>query len=453
MRKRLECLIVSSRIGVFLLAAVLWFFLSEDFGGPMPTPVYPLKISSNKRYLVDQRDTPFLVQGDAPWSLISGLTQAETDLYLENRRVKGFNTLMVNLIEHKFHGPVNRDGVGPFATPGDFSAPNEEYFSHADWVIEKAAEKGIQVLLAPCYLGYKGTDEGWYEEILANGPAKCRDYGRYLGKRYKDFPNILWLMGGDRSPEKALEEVRQIALGIKEFDSRHLFSAHCAPEQSAADGYAQENWLDVNSTYTYEIVHKKLLGDYNRDPAMPFFLIESTYEGEHNSTPVQIRRQAYWALLCGAAGQIMGNRPVWLFDPGWQSALDAPGSVSLAHLKALFISRPWQDLVPDQKHMVVTSGLGEFNGLDYVAAARTSDGGTVIAYLPSGRIVTVDMSKISGSKAEAWWYDPRTGRPRAIGLFPLSGSKQFTPPDNRDWGLILDDAAKALPAPGTGAIR
>jgi hypothetical protein len=181
---------------------------------------------------------------------------------------------------------------------------------------------------------------------------------------------------------------------------------------------------------------------------MPFFLIESTYEGEHNSTPVQIRRQAYWAVLCGATGQIMGNRPIWLFDPGWQSAMDAPGSISLAHLKTLFISRPWQDLVPDQKHAVVTSGLGEFNGLDYVAAARTSDGSTVIAYLPAGNIVTVDMSRISGNKTQAWWYDPRTGKPKAIGQFPTSGSKQFTPPDNSDWVLILDDAAKALPAPG-----
>lgn len=142
MCKRPECLVVGGRLGVFLLVAIFWVFLSENFSCPMPPPVYPLKVSSNKRYLVDQHNTPFLVQGDAPWSLISGLTQAEADSYLENRRLKGFNTLMVNLIEHKFHGPVNREGEGPFATPGDFSTPNEKYFAHADWVIRKAAEKG-----------------------------------------------------------------------------------------------------------------------------------------------------------------------------------------------------------------------------------------------------------------------------------------------------------------------
>jgi hypothetical protein len=437
-----------TRKGMLFLFVILWVCLSGNVGRSAPNPAYPLKISASKRYLVDQQNIPFLLQGDAPWSLITGLTETEAELYLENRRLKGFNTLMVNLIEHKFKGPLNRDSEGPFTTPADFSTPNKRYFAHADWVIKKAAGKGIQILLAPCYLGYKDTDEGWYEEILANGPAKCRDYGRYLGKRYKDFDNILWLMGGDRTPGKALEEVREIARGIREFDSRHLFSAHCAPEQSAVDGFPQENWLNVNCTYTYEIVHKKLMADYNRAPVMPFFLIESTYEGEHNSSPVQIRRQAYWAILCGATGQIMGNRPIWLFDPGWQAAMDAPGAIGMAHLKALFMSRSWHELVPDQNHKVVTSGLGEFNGLDYVAAARSADGSHVMAYLPTGHAVTVDMTKISGSQARAWWYDPQTGKAKEAGQFATTGVKEFIAPDSNNWVLVLDDANKHLPAPG-----
>lgn len=100
-----------------------------------------------------------------------------------------------------------------------------------------------------------------------------------------------------------------------------------------------------------------------------FFLIETTYEGEHNASAVQIRRQAYWAILCGATGRVMGNRPIWLFDPDWQTAIDATGSQDMARLKELFTYRPWYDLVPDEKHEVVVDGLGEFRGLDYFAAA------------------------------------------------------------------------------------
>ena len=45
---------------------------------------YPLRVGPDHRYLVDQSGAPFLIQGDAPWSLISGLTNEEAELYLEN---------------------------------------------------------------------------------------------------------------------------------------------------------------------------------------------------------------------------------------------------------------------------------------------------------------------------------------------------------------------------------
>ena len=387
------------------------------------------------------------MQGDAAWSLISGLTSEEAEKYLEDRRSKGFNSVIVNLIEHQFRGPVDRYGQNPFTVSGDFSTPNEKYFAHADWVIRKAAEKGIQVFLAPVYLGYIGTNEGWVKEVLANGPEKSRDWGRYVGKRYASFNNIVWLIGGDRNPDTAREGVDAIVQGIKEFDKRHIFSAHCHPENSALDQYAQEGWVDLNTTYTYNIVHGMLLRDYQRTPPTPFVLIESTYEGEHNASAVQIRRQAYWAILSGATGQFMGNRPIWLFDPGWEAALDYVGSQDMTRLKELFTSRPWYQLVPDDKHEVVVDGLGEFRGLDYLAAARTTDGATVIAYMPTSREITVDMTKVAGKEAKAWWFDPRTGKSHSIGTVPTSGKHKFAPPGEGDWVLLLDDATRGLRAP------
>jgi len=425
--------------------AVLALFLSAPL--LFAADSYPVKVGPDHRHLVTQSGAPFLVQGEAAWSLISGLTKEEAEVYLEDRQKKGFNSIIVNLIEHKFRGPVNRYGDGPFLTLGDFSTPNEKYFEHADWVIRKAAEKGIEVFLAPIYLGYIGTDEGWVEEALANGPEKCRSWGRYVGKRYAAFDNIVWLIGGDRNPDKAREDVDAIVQGIKEFDPRHIFTAHCHPENSAIDQYKQ-GWLDLNTTYTYNIVHGMLLGDYHRKPPMPFVLIESIYEGEHNASAVQIRRQAYWAVLCGATGQFMGNRPIWLFDPGWEAALNSTASQDMPRLKALFNSRPWFDLVPDDKHEVVVDGLGEFRGLDYLSAARTENGRTVIAYMPTTRVVTVDMTKISGKEATAWWFNPRSGKSDSIGQYPTTGKRQFTPPGDGDWVLVLDDASFHLPAPG-----
>jgi len=96
----------------------------------------------------------------------------------------------------------------------------------------------------------------------------------------------------------------------------------------------------------------------------------------------------------------------------------------------------------------VVDGLGELNGLDYLAAARTADGGLIMAYLPSSRTFTVDMTKVTGKVAKAWWFSPRTGKSNAAGEFPTAGKRQITPPAEGEWVLVLDDASRNRSAPG-----
>jgi hypothetical protein len=254
-------------------------------------------------------------------------------------------------------------------------------------------------------------------------------------------------MGGDRDPGLARQNIDMVAYGIRQLDRRHLMTAHCHSDSPVVQEYPG-TWLEIGTSYAYEIVHLRLTWDLERKPVMPYFLIECVYEGEHNASEVQIRRQAYWSVLCGDFGHVMGNNPIWNFDPGWQAAMDAPGSVGMMHWGRLFRSRPWADLVPDQEHKIVTGGLGEFWGLDYLTAAATPDGATVIAYMPSARTVTVDLSKLAKRQTAAWWFDPRTGKATAAGKFTAEGKKAFTPPAEGDWVLVLDAAAKNLPPPG-----
>jgi hypothetical protein len=72
----------------------------------------------------------------------------------------------------------------------------------------------------------------------------------------------------------------------------------------------------------------------------------------------------------------------------------------------------------------------------------------VIAYLPTKRTFTVDLSKVAGSAAQTWWYNPRTGKSEAAGKFATGAKQRFTPPAEGDWVLVLDDASRKLPAPG-----
>ena len=181
-------------------------------------PVYPLKIGPTGRYLVDQRGKPFLIAGESPQGMMVNVSERDAELFFANRQSHGFNTAWINLICAKYTGgrddASTTDGLKPFKNGLDFSAPNEAYFARCDRIIELAAKHGTMVMLDPAETG------SFLAVMQKNGVDRCREYGRYLGKRYAKFDNLLWFHGndyGDHSPEND-KLVTAIALGIKEFD-------------------------------------------------------------------------------------------------------------------------------------------------------------------------------------------------------------------------------------------
>ncbi len=420
--------------------------------GPAVPPTYPLAVGPTGRYLVDQLGEPVLVHGDTAWSIIVSTDLAGAERYLEDRRRKGFNAIIVNLIERLFapDAPRTVDGIEPFTIPGDFGTPNEAYFARAEAIVRIAAAKGITVFLTPCYQGYRdpgypgfhNQPEGWFAETLANGVDALSEYGRYVGRRLGHLANIVWVMSGDRCPGVAIEHMRAMQAGIAGTEPvPHLSTAHVNPECSAVEEYGGDAWLTLNQTYTYGIVHRKLLDDYNREPARPFVLFESSYEGEHDSSALQIRRQAYWALTAGACGQFLGNYPVWYMPPGWEAGLDSQGALDMTRLVALFRPLRWWELVPDQDRRFVTAGLGEANGLDRCTAAVTADGRLASVYLPAARPITVDLGVLAGRLVIARWYDPRTGAWHPAGAHAPRQPLVFEPPAAGDWALVVETAA------------
>jgi hypothetical protein len=407
------------------------------------TNTFPLHLESGKRYLLDAQNRPFLIQGDSPWDLIAQLKREDVDFYLETRRQQGFNTVMVELIEHYYsdNPPNNAYGIAPFTRAGDFSTPNEAYFAHAEYVIAKANEKGILVLLTPAYMGYNGGTDGWYAEMVANGTTKLRAYGQYVANRFRAYDNILWVQGGDRDvADKTL--ARAIANGIRDIDTagKWLQTFHGDRGTSALEwlNTTSDPWLNVNNIYTtQDTVVTEARGQYSGS-TMPFLLIEGGYEGLEIDG-AGVRAQAYQAVLAGAMGQLMGNFPVWYFGSGWQAALTTTGAATLGYLPELFRSTSieWWNLVPDSNGTVLTSSAG--SGLSGAAAARTNDGSAVLVFTPVSRTLTINMTKLSGSQVSARWFNPATGAFATISGSPFSntGTRSFTSPSGRDSVLVL----------------
>jgi chitodextrinase len=418
--------------------------------------VFPLRVSANRRYLVGANGVPFLLLGDSPQALTVNLSEAEAEMFFADREAAGFDAVWVNLLCATYTGGrpggSTYDGIVPFTTPDDLSTPNESFFARVDRMLALAAAHGIVVVLDPAETG------SYLSVLLANGLAKCRDYGRYLGTRYRGFDNVVWMSGNDfQSWENPSDDavVREVALGIRDVDDRHI---HTVELDFLVSGSLDDpTWapiIDLNASYTYYPTYAQVLLDYDRPDAPPTFMVEANYEFEHNAadegTPEILRRQEYWTMLSGACGQLYGNGYTWPFRDGWQDHLDTTGSAQIAHVRSLFAPRPWWNLIPDQDHTVVTGGYGTFadtgalGASDYLTAARTPDGALVLAYLPTIRTITVAMSRL-GSAANASWYDPASGAsfPIAGSPFPNAGSRAFTPPGanadgDGDWVLVLE---------------
>lgn len=419
-----------------------------------------LTISPDGKRIIDTNGQPLFVNGDAAWSLFVGLNQQQVQQYLNDRQTKGFNLLMINVLEYSFTptAPNNVYGQGPFTTPNDYATPNEAYFQNVDWVIQEATNRGFKLLLVPSYIGYggAGTTQGWYDEMVQNGSQKMYDFGYYLGNRYKDNQNIIWANGGDWNPSNRAV-VDEMAKGLKAADPDGLHTAHTGPDQNASTYWNGYSWLDIDNVYNYSDVYAGSRNIYeNRN--QPFFMLESNYENEHSVSQNQLRAQAYQSVLAGSVGHVFGNCPMWHFSGAsgwcdnasilWQDSLNLQGSKSMEQFGRLFRSRDWASLVPDFNHTVLTSGYAS-GGYTYDVAARTANGNTVIVYYHDSRSLTFDMTKVSGATAQAWWFNPANGTVTNAGQFPTTGTRSFVAPSgNVDWVLVLDNASLGLPEPG-----
>ncbi|MCW1736268.1 DUF4038 domain-containing protein, partial [Anaerorudis cellulosivorans] len=369
-----------------------------------------LKVSDNRRFLVFEDGTPFFYLGDTAWELFHRLNKAETENYLENRREKGFTVVQaVVLAELDGLNTPNVEGEKPLID-NDPARINEAYFRHVDWVIRKAEEKGLFIGLLPTWGDKWNKKWGVGPEIFT--PQNAAVYGEILGKRYKDFPNIIWILGGDRPIEKDehREIIRAMATGLHKGDGgAHLITFHPTGGHGSGEYFHEEEWLDFNMrqnghTPNFTGSYENTLKDYNRTPAKPVMDGEPLYEDhpiEFNpqenghSVSVDVRRPLYWDLFSGAFGHTYGHHSVWQMwhperDPinfpllPWYEAVDQPGAWQMQFGRRLMESRPFLTRIPDDSVIVPdevkTSVPG--SGRYRFVATRDENGRYAMVYVP-----------------------------------------------------------------------
>ncbi|MEP6596930.1 MAG: DUF4038 domain-containing protein, partial [Ginsengibacter sp.] len=427
---------------------------------------------------------PFPILGRTAWFVIS-LSVSDYQSFINNTVSHGYNSIEMHVLDHDPRGnnpPFNGNGDLPFlkrldgsswtgslsysnanTEVPDLTTPNEKYWVYVDSFLSYCESRGITIFFFPAYVGYAGSNQGWMNELVANGPAKSKAYGAWIANRYKNQKNIVWMLLGDMGtftvPQKNAEAA--LIFGLKSMPGQQSihYSAEANSGQNSADQIDFGDQMTLNGTYTWEKVNVPDLGRsaYSHTPVLPAYLLEEPYDQEGpdgnnvNPSAIQpVRRFQWWGWLSTIGGYISGNGYVWPFNsPEWQKHLDTQGALDMGRLNSFIRSISWWELIPEGLNgmkTLITVGGNIPSSTDYVTAAATPEGTLLVAYVPPAHkgSITVNMTAMAGN-TRARWYDPTSGVFTAISGSPFinNGTQQFTPPaknssGENDWVLVLE---------------
>ncbi|MDD4968847.1 MAG: glycoside hydrolase family 140 protein [Paludibacter sp.] len=412
-----------------------------------------LKVSENHRYLQHENGTPFFWLGDTGWLLPERLNRDEADYYLSECSKRGYNVVQIQTINDV--PSINAYGQSSMPDGFNFREINKKntygYWDHMDYIMKAAEKKGIYIAMTCIWGGQVSSGKMNVKE--------AESYGKFLGERYKNSPNIIWLIGGDIRGDVKTEVWEALARSIKSVDKNHLMTFHPRGRTSSATWFNNAEWLDFNMFQSghRRYGQRKGDGDYtiaenteednwryvekslSVTPLKPILDGEPSYEdipqGLHDFNEVRwnandVRRYAYWSVFAGSFGHTYGHNSIMQFmKPGvsgsfgakryWYDCLEDPGYNQMKYLKALMLSFPFFDRIPDQG---IIAGQ---NGERYDRAIATRGSDYLLVYIYSGRPMQIDLSKISGATKNCWWFNPKNGALEYIGEFEGTKTTNF----------------------------
>lgn len=465
------------------LIAVIYFVFETIVLAQTPWSNGKLQVSPNNRYLQHENGKPFFWQGDIAWLLLQRLNREEMKMYFENRKAKGFNVVQCIFFQYYTdtnpYGDsayINKNITTPYRTKGNDpkDATQYDFWDHADYAVEIAAQNGIYLAIAPTWGQLVKRDNDMTTE-------KATKFAADIALHFKDKPNIIWLNGGSTPGDMKQEIWEAIGTSIKKNDPNHLMTFHPFGRTQSSTWFQNASWLDFNMftsghrNYKQDDTQRKIgednwryvQEDLSRTPLKPTVDGESSFEnmpqGLHDHTQpywsaADIRRYAYWSVFAGAMGHTYGQNTVRQVHKKGENkaesgaklsfveALEDTGSFHIQYLTRLILSRPYFDRVNDQS--IVEGNEGE--RYDRVLVTRGKD--YLMAYTYTGRDFKLKMGSISGKTLKGWWYNPKTGAVIDGGKFKNKGSINFNPPNDKmagnDWVLVLDDVSKKFAIPG-----
>lgn len=451
-------MVMIKRIALVMIMSLSYSFHSNateqwDNGG--------LEISYNNRYIQHKNGKPFFWFGDTAWSIFYRLDVNEARTYFSDRKNKGFTIIQATALGAGLHamdpGHNIVNGEVPFLD-NDPTKPNEKWFRHADHIIDLAKEYNLYVGFLPVWKPY--ICPGWEQDPVLFNRYNAKTYGEFIGNRYRDKPNIVYILGGDIKGDHCDIEIwRAMAEGIKSKDTNHLITYHPNGHKSSAEWFHSDSWLNFNMIQSKKPsrIFSIITETYNKKPTKPVLNGEPCYYGYHDPpylcilTGPEQRSQAYVSILSGGFGYTYGQRYIWSFhkrdtnnnyvnheptEHYWTDYLDTEGTRWILIWKDVMHSIDWWKLVPDQS--IITYGEGRGNRR--TISARSSGGDLLVVYYPNRKTCGIDLSKITDAYlniAPARWWNPKNNVQKIIGNVKTNGFQSFTPPSGWEDAILI----------------
>ncbi len=423
-----------------------------------------LKLKVNGRYLAFDNGEPFFYLGDTAWELFHKLSREEAEYFLSERSRQGFTAVQaVALAEFDGLTVPNYYGRLPFLFTDNMPDPEKpdcsgdySYWNHVDYIIKTAEKYNIFMTILPTW-GDK-INLCWGKGPVVFSCENAYTYGKWLANRYKNNPNIIWMLGGDRPLEENHRKIiDSMAKGIREEDTYHLITFHPVGGRCSTDFVGDAEYIDFHTSqtghgvdlcYKSDSVMEKMACTFEK----PFLDSEPRYE-DHPAcfndkigyywNCDDVRQNAYWNVLSGACGHTYGNHCIWsmnreansYFPYIWKDALTHTGAEQIKHVKNLRLKYDYFSFKPN-KSLIAEN----FEGMAHMTAG--SGNGYGFIYSPLGIPFKVNLSAFENiNSLKAIWYNPRTGEEELFAVLPPHGQTVVAPPSQGkgcDWVLILE---------------
>jgi hypothetical protein len=265
-------------------------------------------------------------------------------------------------------------------------------------------------------------------------------YIREMIARFGHHPGIIWNVGEEANEIFSNEEQKALAADIQRKDPfNHPVTVHRkTPWPFIGNSYFDLTSIQIGdgsrdfasaSVVNYNdivITHREQ--SVEQCHTIPVMIDETPrITSVNEQTRTKLRSQVLYPIFFGG-----GN-----FEMHYRDAYGQDGAVTIQDLE------PMMDDMKRARQFIESLPFPEMEPCNELVTGQSNycfgkDGDVYAIYLPTGRELAVDLTKSVGSYNIAW-FNPRTGELSKAGSVTGGGVRTFTPPDNSDWVLQLEN--------------